>query len=263
MTENLRLDADDTLGDTNRALAQGYGTSTTYGNFTGLAASENANFSSTNPPVANSLYSTDGSTTNTIQGGNSSYYYARMPRYNNNNTNRSLTASYSGTGSGGTYYQWYGYGNYYTWPAAIASVIEYTSATATVDNKTSETAGTSLCPTGWQLPYGNSTDNGATAKGFFYLDTRMGGTGTSLSTNAVTGDTMSTYWRQFPNNFVYSGYFNTASANDRSSNGTYWSSTAKNNYNSYGLYLHSSYLRPGTMGYVKFNGYSIRCLASS
>ena len=263
MIENLRLNADDTLGDTNKALAQGYGTSTTYGNFTGLAPSEDANFTTTNPPVANSLYSTDGSTTNTIQGGNSSYYYARMPRYNNNNTNRSLTASYSGTGSS-TYYQWYGYGNYYTWPAAIASVIEYTSATATVDNKTSETAGTSLCPTGWQLPYGRSTGNGALPKGFSYLDTQMGGSGTIAdSSTTPTGAERSKMWRRFPNNFVYSGRFNTASAYNRSSYGYYWSSTAYNNDTSYYLYLYSSLLRPGTDNIDKYSGRSIRCLVSS
>ena len=262
MIENLRLDAENTLDDANKALAQGYktwsGTGTNYGNFTGLADSENANFTITEPTAANnatnSIYSSDGSTTININSSNYPAY--RIPRYNNNNTNRSLTPSYSG--------QWYGYGNYYNWPAAMANTTYYSGPTATdADGYTSETVGTSLCPTGWQLPYGRNIGNDATTKGFPYLDIQMGGTGASSSTNAVTGGTMSTYWRQFPNNFVYSGSFSKASAARRSSSGYYWSSTAYLNFNSYSLYLNSSTLDPGTSSLYKYYGVSIRCLASS
>ena len=261
MTENLRLDADNS---SNASLAQGFGTSTTYGNFTGLATSENANFDNTNPPVANSLYSTDGSTTNTIQGGDSTYYYGRMPRYNNNNINRLLDASYNGTGSS-TYYQWYGYGNYYTWAAAMANVKQYANATGTDDEgKTSETADTSLCPSGWRLPYGRNTGNGVIAGGFSYLDTQMGGSGATANTSTdPTGATRSIVWRSFPNNFVYSGLFYTASAGNRGAYGYYWSSTANSSYTSYNLRLYSSTLNPGTNGSNKYTGLSIRCISIS
>ena len=264
MIENLRINADDTLGDTNKALAQGYGTSTTYGNFTGLAPSEDANFSNTNPPVANDLYSTDGSTTNTIQGGSSYDYYTRMPRYNNNNTNlvsnatnsagTTLEDSYSASND---HARWYGYGNYYTWAAAMASVIEYTG-------QTSDASGTSLCPTNWQLPRASGYNN-ASSRSFSYLNGQMGGTNSLSSTNTVTGSTMSTYWRQFPNNFVYSGSFYTASALSRSSGGFYWSSTTTSiEVNAYILYFDGSKLHPGTYNnYAKSHGFSIRCLASS
>ena len=119
MTENLRLDAENSY---NSLLAQGYYTSTIYGNFTGLANSEDSRFADST--VANSLYSIDGSTANTIQGD--LYYKYRFPRYNNSNINRSLTASYNG-GNDSIYYQWYGYGNYYTWAAAMANVFYYSS----------------------------------------------------------------------------------------------------------------------------------------
>ena len=265
MIENLRLDADNTTGDTNKNLAQGYGTSTTYGNFTGLATSENANFSNTNPPAANSLYSTDGSTANTIQGGNSSYYASRMPRYNNSNINRTLGASQR-LGGSGTYYHWYSYGNYYTWASAMASVIEYTGPTTQTEGKTSETANTSLCPAGWRLPYGRNSGNGITSKGFSYLDSSMGGTGVTnySSSTTPTGADRSVVWRSFPNNFIYSGDFYMASATNRSSNGDYLSSTAYNGTRSYALYLSGAGFRPGTddLG-SKFKGVSIRCVVAN
>ncbi len=267
MIENLRINAEDTLGDTNKALAQGYktwsGTGTNYGNFIGLADSEDANF--TNNAKANSIYyaGTQSGTANIdIGNGNSPVY--RIPRYNNNNTNRSLTPSYSGTGST-TYYQWYGYGNYYNWPAAMASTTYYVGPTTTdADGYTSETVGTSLCPTGWQLPYGRSTGNGATTKGFSYLDTRMGGSGTNATSSTTpTGAERSNMWRRFPNNFVYSGYFRATSAYNRSSNVYYWSSTSSYDDYSYYLTLASSYLSPGTDTSSKYGGNSVRCLASS
>ena len=265
MIENLRLDADNTTGDTNKNLAQGYGTSTTYGNFTGLATSENVNFTTTNPPVANSLYSTDGSTANTIQGGNSSYYYARMPRYNNNNINRTLGASHNGTGSA-TYYQWYSYGNYYTWASAMASVKQYIGRAGTDDEgKTSETANTSLCPTGWRLPYGGSSGNGVASKSFSYLDSSMGGSGSSAdSSTTPTGQARSRVWRSFPNNSIYSGVINESSANNRGSNwGTYWSSTANDSAYAYVLELSRVSLRPSSSSYPRSQGRPIRCVATN
>ncbi|MBQ3353478.1 InlB B-repeat-containing protein [Candidatus Saccharibacteria bacterium] len=251
MIENLRLEAE---GSSDSTLAQGFGASATYGDFTGLATAESANFT-TNPPVANSLYSTDGSTTNTIKGGNSSYYYARMPRYNNTNTSARASSPTSGSTS------IYSYGNYYTWAAAMANVKQYTGPTGTDDEgKTSETAKTSLCPTGWRLPYGRNTGNGSTAGGFSNLDIALGGTGANQSSTA--GTTQSKAWRSYPNNFLYSGYFSTSSASSRGSYGYYWSSTAVNNLSSSRLYLDSSLVYPGTNGNNKYYGLSIRCVGT-
>ena len=266
MTENLRLDAEYTRGESNKALAQGYGTSTTYGNFIGLADTENANFTNTTPDAANnatnSLYSSDGSTT--INIGTSSYPAYRMPRYNNNNTNRDLTASYNGTGSS-TYYQWYSYGNYYTWPAAIADTSYYNTNNQSVTN-------TSLCPTGWHLPLGGDKNN-TTNSDFWKLSVATIGAEPANTTsntypyytnNSNTeGTDASKALRAYPNNFVYSGYFSTSSAVNRGSSGNYWSSTANNNNNSYNLNLNSTNVNPGTNNNNKNNGRTVRCVISS
>ena len=254
MIENLRLEADNTRTAEKQALAQGYGSSTTYGDFTGLADAESTNFTSTNPPIANSLYSTDGSTTNTIKGGDSSYYYARMPRYNHENTNSRASNPAPTTNT----VAMYSYGNYYTWAAAMASVKQYTSPTSTDDEgKTSETANTSLCPTGWRLPYGRNSGNGTVAGGFYNLNYKI-----NNDTN-VTDSTASLRIRSFPNNFLCSGYFGTSSAYDRGGNGYYWSSAALGSYYSYYLRLLSSLVHPGTSYSYKYSGYSIRCTVSA
>ena len=226
MIENLRLENTATTGATNTALAQGYNSS-----FTGLANPESADFS--NSTTANSLYSTDGSTENTISGDYQGY---RFPRYNNFNTQQ--RAENTSNANENTY----SYGNYYTWAAAIADTTHYTSG----DHGT-----TSICPTGWRLPQGNTTTSG-----FRKLDADMGGTGAYQSTREA-----SNRWRKYPNNFLYSGNFYTSSANNRGSYGDYWSSTARDSSSSYYLSLSSSHVYPGTDNYVKYGGRSIRCTA--
>jgi hypothetical protein len=104
MTDNLRLENTNSDNSTGN-LAQGYHSDATYGNFIGLADPETANFTITSPTTANTLYSEDGTTTVDIDDTN--YPYARMPRYNNFNTQSAVANS---TGSNNTY----GYGNYYT-----------------------------------------------------------------------------------------------------------------------------------------------------
>ena len=262
MIENLRLNADDS---DDSSLAQGFG-----GVFSGLADSENENFtatttSATDPTNANSLYyAGTQSGTATINIVQENYAGFRMPRYNNNNINRNLGVSQSGTGSS-TYYQWYGYGNYYTWASAMANTNYYSSATAQDSNgKTSETVNTSLCPKGWRLPYGRTNNNGNTSKGFSYLDRQMGGSGTSASSSTTPdGVARSKVWRSFPNNFIFSGDFYGSSANGRGYNGSYWSSTANNYTNSYHLYLYGTSLSPGNSTYNKYCGYSVRCVVDN
>ena len=277
MTENLRLNAENS---TDASLAQGFGddTANNRGKFIGLADSEDTNFigstsSATDPTNANSLYyAGTQSGTATMNIGQVNYAGFRIPRYNKNNTNLAsnatnsadvaLTDSYSANND---HARWFGYGNYYNWPAAMANTGYYNTTATDADGYTpSEAAGTSLCPTGWRLPYGRNTGKGATMGGFSYLDTQMGGTGaTSTSNTDPTGATMSIRWRSFPNNFVYSGNFGGASALNRSSYGYYWSSTASNYYNSYSLYLYSSSVYPGTYSYTKSRGYSIRCVTGT
>ena len=230
MIENLRLDNQYTTGNnqtdptvTNESLSQGYNAS-----FAGLAVPESADFSDST--TANSLYSTDGSTTKTISGDLLGY---RFPRYNNNNTfNRATDAD----GSGNTY----SYGNYYTWHAVIADTTNYTDGTHNT---------TSICPTGWHVPSGNTN-------GEYYV----------LNNNVNAGSaSVSTGLRSYPTNFLYSGHFHNSSADYRNSLGFYWSSTLHDGIlNSGGaisiLILGTTYTS-GTAELGAYYGASARCIA--
>ena len=267
MIENLRLESTNSDNSTG-ALAQGYGTSTTYGNFSGLASAENANFSDS--ATANSLYySGTQSDTASVDIGTTNYPGYRMPRYNNYNhqttsANRPQNPTANDATNSTTSAGMYSYGNYYTWAAAMANTGYYNTTTADANGYTpSEAANTSICPKGWKLPYGRRTGKGATSGGFSNLDIALGGTGASSSSSTTpTGVDMSKAWRAFPNNFLYSGYFSGSSAS-RGSYGNYWSSTTNNFYYSYYLHLDSSGVTPGTNSSLKYYGDSIRCVASS
>ena len=243
MIENLRLDNTNSDNATG-ALAQGYG-----GQFAGLADPEGPSlFNSVT--TANSLYSTDGAN-NTIRLDVWDDAKYRFPRYNNQNTtSRAITTT--------TTEDIYSYGNYYTWAAVIADTTNYSSG----DHNT-----TSICPTGWTIPLGNTStgdinqgtsDPSNRVGSFSYLDRKMGGTGTNQSTAA------SLRWRKYPNNFIHSGDVSSGLANDRGSDGCYWSSTAFSVNTSYILDLRNSgtYVYPGTYYNGKPSGYSVRCLTS-
>ena len=258
MIENLRLESA-AEHNSDGTLAQGYSTSTTYGNFGGLANAESSNFSNTT--TANSLYySGIQSGTASINIGTSNYPGYRMPRYNNINTpvnsadrpqNPTSNISTSNTAPG-----MYSYGNYYTWSAAIANLNYYASSTGTDDKgKTSETANTSLCPTGWRLPYGSNTGNGNSPGGFYYLNYK-----TNNNSN-VTNATASHKLRSYPYNFLCAGDYDTGTYY-RGSNGFYWSSTAGTiNYGyAYNLFLDSTTVSPSTTNNRSF-GASVRCVA--
>lgn len=265
MIENLRLEAENTRGTVNEALAQGYnkysGSGTNFGNFIGLADAED---SFSNDTTANSLYSIDGSNdTENINTLNNPQY--RIPRYNHINTDSTSTSPTRATSltKSTTYYitadaNIYGYGNYYNWPAAIANTNFYDSSIYTdATGKTSETVGTSICPTGWKLPYGRNTDNGITSGGFYNLGTELYAT--------TSGATNSNKWRSFPNNFVYSGNY-TGAAYTRGINSRYWSSTSEtyfSDYKAYTMYLTNYQVSPGTSTADRYSGASIRCLLVS
>ena len=228
MIENLRLEAEDSRGNnrfdpsvTNASLSQGYNPS-----FTGLAGPESAKFSDST--TANSLYTTGTGVAgkNTISGSNQGY---RFPRYNNNNTSQ-RAANTTNTNA-----NTYSYGNYYTWHAVIADTTRYTSGNHNT---------TSICPTGWHIPTGNTS-------GEYYV----------LNTNANSGATnTSTGLRSYPTNFLYSGHFSTSSASNRGSRGLYWSSAAYNANYSYFLSLNSTVVYPGTDYNNKYFGLTARCV---
>ena len=265
MIENMRLEAENS---TNIALAQGFGRSTTYGNFVGLANAESENFADTNPPTANSKYSAtaDG---DKVVIGTSNDPQNRIPRYNNfnNKANSADRPQYPAsnmdvnatTGAG-----MYSYGNYYNWAAAIANTGYYYTRTTDADGYTpSEAAKTSICPLGWMLPYGRSVGKGAVSGGLSYLDIQLGGTGITASSGTdPTGETMSRRWRAYPNNFVYAGYYLGLSAINRGSGGLYWASTALDSATAYGLGISEANSYPNGSN-IKVRGYSLRCLVLS
>ncbi len=242
MIENLRLD-NTGAHNTDGSLSQGYDSS-----FIGLANPEFAYFS--NSTTANSLYSTDGSTNATISGSNTGY---RFPRYNNNNTNSRQSDSSHYSADGNTY----SYGNYYTWHAAIADTTRYTSG----DHGT-----TSICPTGWRIPIGNQS---TADKSFGKLSVSLGGPADGAeadSSSTPTGPETAKFFRNYPNNFVCSGYYSGSAAPSAAfmgSSGYYWTSTASGNIYSYHLYFGNPGVRPGTSGSDKFFGYAIRCTLGS
>ena len=268
MIENLRLENTNSDNSTG-LLAQGYGTSTTYGNFSGLPI---ASSGWDNSATANNIYSTNGAN-NTIRISTSNASY-RFPRYSHVNTYSRATNPTANTE------KMYSYGNYYTWAAAIADTTAHSTDNQSVAN-------TSLCPTGWHLPTGglaytssassgvNVTGNTSTFREFYnlsyktmnqvktaYQDTSNSGKSyySSRTTNTI-GNTADKAFRSFPNNFVRSG--NSSSANYRDLYGYYWSSTASSTVSSYTFVLGPSVVYPGTYNISKFNGNTIRCIASS
>jgi uncharacterized protein (TIGR02145 family) len=243
MTENLRLEAVNTIGNnqfdssvTNESLAQGYG-----GVFVGLDSTEDSNFSYVTNATPNNMYNSTNIT--------GDYPAWRFPRYNNSNTNTSLTASHNGDNYNNS---WYSYGNYYTWSAAMANTTAYISSTG---ESGSESSDTSLCPTNWTLPTG-----GSATKDFGNLSQQYGGSGSGQSGTA--GTMMSERFRAFPNNFLYASSFSGSSIYDRGRSGYYWSRSAEDDYYSVNLSLESKYFYPFN-GSSKHYGLSVRCLIGS
>ena len=264
MIENLRLESTNSDNSTG-ALAQGYGTSATYGNFSGLADAETVDKFSTTYS-ANTLYSNDGSN-NTINIGTSNAAY-RMPRYNNVNTpttesdrpqNPTANNNTNSTSNAGMY----SYGNYYTWHAAIADLTPNTTNNQSTTN-------TSLCPSGWYLPKGGDKSNEANNE-FWSLVVTGINSGTNPAnyesstqpyyTGTPEGSDASNSIRAYPNDVVYSGGVSSGSVSSRGSYGYYWSSTANSSNYAYVLRLNSSVVNPGTDYLSKYLGRSIRCVA--
>ena len=269
MIENLRLD-NTAEHNSDGSLSQGYGTSTTDGNFGGLAEAESSNF--TDSTTANSLYySGTQEGTASINIGTSNYPKYRMPRYNNLNTaNRATNPTSNTFSNNNTTGGMYSYGNYYTWHAAIADL------TSNITNNQS-TTDTSLCPSGWHLPKGGSKSNETNNEFWSLVVNGINGGIKPAEYDSSTrpeyvnlnglhpseGSDVSNKLRTYPNNFLYSGAFGMSSVYNRGSTGTYWSSTASTNGISYNLNLGSSYVEPGNDNLEKYRAASVRCTANS
>lgn len=247
MIENLRLESADSVGE-KASLAQGYNPS-----FTGLANSENGNFADSTTP--NSLYSTDGSTSNVVSGN---YIGTRFPRYNNTNTH-----SLDGEPTQGSD-QIFGYGNYYTWAAVVADTTASNSLNTAVET-------TSICPTGWHIPKGgNKSIEEDNDYWKLVVDGINGGVkpvnyGSSNRPyyyDSVEGTAVSELLKRFPNNIVQSGYYSGSSASGGGSVGRYWTSVTSINNGAYMLNMERERVDPGTYNYPKYYGFTVRCLYS-
>ena len=248
MMENLRLDNQYTVGNnindssvTNESLSQGYG-----GVFVGLADSESAHFAY-NDTTANTLYSTSNIIDDTTG--------IRFPRYNNANTmNRATNPSVNDNRNTATSPHYnsltartYSYGNYYTWAAAMANTDPLNSILA------SESAGTSLCPSGWQLPYAGVNGSTHTAGSYYDLANQLGAT--------TSNETSSRIWRSFPNNFILAGYYNGTNISSSGSAGVYWTTTGPANSSNADLFrMYYNGVNAGSASWSKYYGQSVRCL---
>ncbi len=145
----------------------------------------------------------------------------------------------------------YSYGNYYNWYSATAGHGKY-------ENGSGYVASGDICPAGWHLPTGKNA-----AGDFGVLDIALGGTGASSdSSTTPTGTTMSSLWRSYPNNFVYSGNVNGSVVATRSSHGHYWSSSASSTGEAYNLNFRSIMVYPGTKTHEgKGYGKTVRCIS--
>ena len=258
MIENLRLESTNNDNSTG-GQAQGYGTSTTYGNFSGLANAEApwANGSTS----ANSLYySGTQSGTASIDIGTLGLPGYRMPRYNNQNTSSRATNPTSANNN------IYSYGNYYTWSAAMANTEEMNNYSV------SESASTSLCPADWSLQFGgnkarmeNDGGNGFWILIVYVLNDRVNPANYSSSaipyyTGTTEGAAVSKLVRSYPNNFLYAGYISSSLIGSRGSDGYYWSASANSPNYAYNLLFQSTSVYPGTNYSYKYFGMSVRCV---
>ena len=156
----------------------------------------------------------------------------------------------------------YSYGNYYNWYSATAGHGKYANGSGYV-------APGDICPAGWHLPKGGDKSQESTNEFWQLIVTGLNG-GTkpanydSHTTPYYTGTEatpVSNALRSYPNNFVYSGDVNRSTVYYRGSSGYYWSSSAFSSNPAYFLGFSSSGVTPGTGGYGKDSGRTVRCVS--
>ena len=145
--------------------------------------------------------------------------------------------------------QWFSYGNLYNWYSATAG-----TGTRAVDDGN---ATGSICPAGWHLPSGGPGGE------FAQFDVALGGTGDSDSQDDTQeGTEMSAIYRSYPNNYVYSGYWNMMGARYRGFFGYYWFSTASSESGVYRFLLADTMALPSDNFGDKYYGFAVRCRAN-
>ena len=139
-------------------------------------------------------------------------------------------------------YLWEKTGNHYNWKAATAG-----TGTMSLSNTTVED---SICPKGWRLPYGNTSN-----KSHYYLVTTI----YNLSKDKITST---------PFNYILAGAYaiNRFQILYDETWGYMWSSTARpTSPDAYGLYVWTDGVDPlfnnDSGNYIKNGGFSIRCVS--
>ena len=165
-------------------------------------------------------------------------------QYNLNNLNRSLTQSHDGSGNS---VAWYGYGAYYNWYTATAGNGTYEFTNTSGDSSNGVVSG-DICPAGWRLPTGGS--NGE----YKALNIAIN--------NGATNNTVA--WRNYPNNFVYSGEYKTTSRSSTNIQTRLWTATANSNKEAFrmGLDIKNTLVTPEKF-FNKWDGLVVRCIQNN
>ena len=169
---------------------------------------------------------------------------------NTNNTTlfiNNTASNYAITHTNGNVYS---YGNYYNWYSATAG-----NGKISTDTR-GDNIGGDICPAGWHLPSGRNESGD-----FGMLDIALGGNGAPASTTTTpTGTERSSIYRSYPNNIIYGGQANGSSGGDRTTYGSYWTTTIYSANKAYCFEIYNRSLYPGTSANEKYRGKSIRCL---
>ena len=159
----------------------------------------------------------------------------------------------------------YSYGNYYNWYSATGGHGKYGGSYGNGYHAPGD-----ICPAGWRLPKGANKTNEANNEFWSLIVTGLNNgvnpanydsSSQPYYTGTPEGSDVSNALRAYPNNFVYSGFVNGSSVNDRNSYGRYWSASGFDSYSAYNMYFRSTYVRPGTGSVDKYNGRVVRCVA--
>ena len=151
----------------------------------------------------------------------------------------------------------YSYGNYYNWYSATAGNGTYaTSANTNVAGD--------ICPSGWRLPRGGDDTTGINPElkneiWDLIINGINEGAELANSSDVVRVDKA---LRKYPNNFIYSGRLVGSAVNNRGNAGLLFTSTSSGAGTLYRMDFAGWSINPGTYSSGKYEGGTIRCVAS-
>ncbi len=214
--------------------------------FSNLASGVTIDSSNTNNPSADftARISSNPTSDEWSDGGNS---VAAINRLNYNTTNIER----------GDEDARYSYGVYYNWYTA-------TAGQGTFDSQEEDAQG-DICPAGWRLPIGATGYTGTRATGGDYSDLK--------DAMNIPDEASDWRWRQYPLNFIHSGYYERDGDEDvitwRTSNtlisaGEYWTSSAHKNSNLFSITMrvHDNHYDVNGQQH-KAKGFTVRCVNTS